>query len=59
MICNRSFQIIQILKRLVQVCEQLRDYEGASGYLRAALKFVKNDAKLNEKKSKYESLGIW
>lgn len=50
---------IQVLKRLVQVCEQLRDYEGASGYLRAALRFVKNDVKLNEKKSKYESLGIW
>ncbi len=50
---------IQILKRLIQVCEQLRDYEGASGYLRAALRFVKNDIKLNEKRIKYESLGIW
>lgn len=50
---------IQSLNRLIQVCEQLRDSEGASGYLRAALRFVKNDEKLNEKRVKYESLGIW
>ena len=50
---------IQILNRLVQVCEQLRDYEGASGYLRAALRFVKNDAKLNDKRVRYEALGLW
>jgi len=50
---------IQILKRLIQVCEQLRDYEGASGYLRTALRFVKNDDKLNEKRVQYEALGLW
>ena len=50
---------IQIFKRLIQVCEQLRDYEGASGYLRAALRFVKKDEELNKKRVKYEALGLW
>lgn len=48
-----------VLKKLVLVCEQQRDYEKASGYLRAALKVVKNDEKLVQKRQFYENLGVW
>ena len=50
---------VRVLRRLVQVCEQLRDYYGASGYLRAIFRLVKDDEKLNEKRTQYEALGVW
>lgn len=48
-----------ILTRLLQVCEQLRDYNTSAGYLRVLLKLVKSDEKLNQKRLQYERLGIW
>ncbi|MBB1445275.1 serine/threonine-protein kinase [Pseudoalteromonas sp. SG43-3] len=48
-----------ILKRLLQVCEQLRDYNTSAGYLRVLLKIVKSDEKLNQKRQQYERLGVW
>jgi len=48
-----------VLKRLVLVCEQGRDYEAASGYLRVALKVSRDDEKLLRKKQQYEMLGVW
>jgi serine/threonine-protein kinase len=50
---------VRVLRRLVQVCEQLRDYDAASGYLRAVLRFVRNNEQLNAKRTRYESLGVW
>ncbi|MFT6906674.1 MAG: serine/threonine protein kinase [Oleiphilaceae bacterium] len=47
-----------ILMRLLQVCEQLRDYNTSAGYLRVLLKLVKSDEKLNQKRQQYERLGI-
>ena len=48
-----------VLKRLVLVCEQDRDYEAAAGYLRAVLKINRDDEKLLRKRQQYESLGMW
>ncbi len=48
-----------VLKRLVLVCEQARDYEAAAGYLRAGLKVSRDDEKLQRKRQQYETLGIW
>ncbi|QTA78697.1 Protein kinase domain-containing protein [Desulfonema limicola] len=48
-----------VLKRLVQVSEQLRDYDGAATWLRAALRVCRADAGLQEKKKVYEQMGIW
>jgi serine/threonine protein kinase len=57
---NRAYPRQQyILMRLLQVCEQLRDYNTSSGYLRALLKLVKSDEKLNQKRLQYERLGVW
>ncbi len=50
---------MQILLRLIQACEQLRDYKSAAGYLRAALKNSAHDENLREKKLYYERLGVW
>lgn len=49
----------QVLKRLILVCEQARDYDAASGYLRVALKVSRNDEKLMRKRAQYENLGVW
>lgn len=49
----------KILTRLLQVCEQLRDYNTSAGYLRALLRLVKSDEKLNQKRQQYERLGVW
>ena len=49
----------QVLSRLVQVCEQLRDYGAAAGYLRAALRIVKDSPALLGKRERYQQLGIW
>ncbi|EKK7176081.1 TPA: hypothetical protein RG682_000998 [Vibrio alginolyticus] len=48
----------KILTRLLQVCEQLRDYNTSAGYLRALLRLVKSDEKLNQKRQQYERLGV-
>lgn len=57
---NRTYPRQQsILKRLLQVCEQLRDYNTSAGYLRVLLKLVKSDEKLNQKRQQYERLGVW
>ena len=48
-----------VLKKLVLVCEQQRDYEKSSGYLRAALRIIKNDEKLIQKRHFYENIGVW
>lgn len=49
----------KVLRRLVQVCEQQRDYDAAAGFLRVALKAIPGDDRLAEKKTKYEMLGVW
>jgi serine/threonine-protein kinase len=49
----------EILKRLVQVCEQQRDYQSAAGFLRVALKVIPNDCHLAGKRRQYEALGAW
>jgi serine/threonine-protein kinase len=57
---NRSFpRNIQVLSRLVQVCEQQRDYQASAGFLRVALKLSPNDEKLSEKRNRYQALGAW
>ncbi len=48
-----------VLRRLVLVCEQERDYEAAAGFLRVALKVVKDDDELIRKRQQYENLGVW
>lgn len=47
------------LRESVHVCEQQRDYDASSGYLRAALRLSEGDAKLLEKRKMYEVLGKW
>lgn len=49
----------QVLSRLVQVCEQLRDYGAAVGYLRAVLRIVKDSPALIGKRERYQQLGLW
>ena len=57
---NRTYPRQQrILSRLIQVCEQLRDYSSSAGYLRVLLKVVKSDEKLLQKRAQYERLGVW
>ncbi|NLD94869.1 MAG: protein kinase [Fibrobacter sp.] len=48
----------QILMRLIQVCEQMRDYEAASSYLRHALRFFGDDVEFTAKKGYYQNLGL-
>lgn len=57
---NRAYPMSpMVLKRLVLVCEQERDYAAASGYLRAALRVCPDDEKLKNKRKQYEVLGVW
>ena len=49
----------QVLTRLIQVCEQMRDYPAAAGYLRHALRIIKNSPELDAKRQRYQELGIW
>ncbi|OZY84505.1 serine/threonine protein kinase [Cellvibrio mixtus] len=49
----------QVLIRLVQVCEQMRDYSAAAGYLKHALRMDTNSVELNMKRQRYQELGIW
>jgi serine/threonine-protein kinase len=57
---NREYPMHpMILRRLVLVCEQGRDYDAAAGYLRAALRVCRDDEKLQQKRQQYEVLGNW
>lgn len=57
---NRTYpRDSMVLKRLVLVCEQARDYDAAAGYVRAALRLCGDDTKLQMKKQQYELLGKW
>lgn len=57
---NRSYPMNpMVLKRLVLVCEQERDYDTAAGYLRASLRVCRDDEKLQQKRQQYELLGKW
>lgn len=57
---NRAYLMNpMVLKRLVLVCEQERDYDSAAAYLRAALKACKGDEKLEQKRKQYELYGVW
>jgi serine/threonine-protein kinase len=49
----------KVLNRLIQVCEQMRDYRAAAGYLRHALRVVKDAPDLEEKQKRYQQLGLW
>jgi eukaryotic-like serine/threonine-protein kinase len=49
----------QVLARLIQVCEQMRDYPAAVGYLRHALRVFKSSPDLDAKKQRYQELGLW
>jgi len=48
----------QVLLRLIQVCEQMRDYPAAAGYLKRALRIVHESAGLEAKRQRYEELGL-
>ena len=49
----------QVLVRLIQVCEQMRDYPAAVGYLRHALRVINNSMELEAKRQRYQGLGLW
>lgn len=49
----------QVLSRLVQVCEQMRDYAAAAGYLKHALRIVRDAPELEVKRQRYQELGLW
>lgn len=47
---NREYPMnAMVLKRLILICEQCRDYDSAAGYLRAALRVCRDDEKLARK----------
>lgn len=57
---NRAYPMnSMVLRRLVLVCEQERNYDAAAGYLRAALRVCRDDEKLQQKRRQYEVLGKW
>jgi serine/threonine-protein kinase len=49
----------QVLIRLIQVCEQMRDYSAAVGYLKHALRMISNSVELEAKRQRYQGLGLW
>lgn len=49
----------QVLIRLIQVCEQMRDYTAAVGYLKHSLRVIKALPELDAKKNRYQELGLW
>lgn len=49
----------QALIRLIQVCEQMRDYSAAIGYLKHALRVINNSVELEAKRQRYQGLGLW
>ncbi len=48
-----------VLRRLIQVCEQQRDYQASAGFLRVALTVSPDDERLLAKRQRYEALGAW
>lgn len=48
-----------VLRRLIQVCEQQRDYQGSAGFLRVALKVTPDDKRLLAKRQRYAALRAW
>ena len=48
-----------VLVRLIQVCEQMRDYPAAIGYLKHALRVSRDAAELLAKRQRYQELGLW
>lgn len=48
-----------VLSRLIQVCEQMRDYSAAIGYLKHALHVTKDSPELVEKSKRYQELGLF
>ena len=50
---------VEVVRRLVQVCEQQRDFGAAAGYLRVLLKLLPDDDPLRDKRRVYEALGSW
>lgn len=59
-VLNREYPMHpMVLRRLVLVCEQGRDYDAAAGYLRAALRVCRDDEGLLQKRQQYELLGKW
>ncbi|KYQ80671.1 protein kinase [Acinetobacter lactucae] len=55
---EREPRQIKIVKQLIQVCEQLRDYSSVIGYLKLALRLRPNDSSLLEKKDFYQRLSF-
>ncbi|MOA17794.1 hypothetical protein D3C78_1380630 [compost metagenome] len=49
---------IKIVKQLIQVYEQLRDYNAVIGYLKLALRLCPNDSNLLEKKDFYQKISL-
>lgn len=49
----------QVLIRLIQVCEQMRDYAAAVGYLKHALRVTKESSELKAKRQRYQELELW
>ena len=49
---------IKIIKQLIQVCEQLRDYNSVVGYLKLALRLNPNDINLLEKRAFYQKISL-
>lgn len=56
---RRSPSKPQVLIRLIQVCEQMRDYPAAVGYLKHALRVTKDSKELEAKRQRYQDLGLW
>jgi eukaryotic-like serine/threonine-protein kinase len=48
-----------VLIHLIQVCEQMRDYAAAAGYLKHALRILNDSKELEAKKLRYQELGLW
>ena len=48
-----------LLRRLIQACEQMRDYESAASYLRALQRVIHDDQALTDKRQQYIALGVW
>lgn len=55
---ERKPRQIKIVKQLIQVCEQLRDYSSVIGYLKLALRLRPNDSSLLEKKDFYQRINF-
>lgn len=49
---------LKVIKQLIQVCEQLRDYNSVVGYLKLALRLKPNDTDLLEKRDFYQKISL-